>query len=521
MIRAIERSDVLTPDSPAVLFSFDRERLIREAVAIHELTGAGIVPLKGKVAALKDWREKAKRSPQAIRDSLGNQWVTGAGVLLEATHCVVDTDTPEAEQWARENLPATLTVKTLKGYHRYYTVPNPVRQDRSKLHPGVDVISQRNYTLYVGSVHPDTGQVEYAYINESRAISALPDDMVQTLSAPRAKRPKGASIPKQRVGVEPSPLPMLESGEDVSAILERVRKKPSLIAMMNDTSDGRDNRIYRATCSLVQSGCTTTSHVMAVLSLYPLWQKVTEAEDPHAYITHKVESAHRFIAENPAKRMTVAYWQGMVAGAKLSSGMLKVLCGIGMEAARQTQLTGNEATRITIGKRSLGLWSAMGPTPALRWLKKAEEEHWLKRVSDPGRVTGYAPVFLLTVPYGQKEEAEVVVVDFGHDAFRHGALKAALPVYMELHRGSGKADELAERIGSNVVTTRKNLNKLKDAEVADKAKMVWSLNEDHDLKLDAYAEKVGTLGRRDADKTAYAEQSKAWNEYRAMRSARQ
>lgn len=519
-MNAVLDKGVSAPDTPAELFTFNREVMISEAIDIHERTGAGIVPLVDKVAKLKDWQNNPKESPQQIRDSLSNAWVNGAGVLLPDGFCVVDTDTAEAEGWARENLPATFTVRTKKGYHRYYSTPGPVRQSRSGIHPGVDVLTKRNYAVYVGSVHPDTGQVEYRHTNPSAPIAALPEWLYGKLSGevkakvPTPRKPRSDPVG----GAEPAaPLTAVENARDVIAYLEKNR--PNTLANLNNTGDGRDSRVYRVVCSLLQSGAGDVDDVVAVLSQYPLWGKVTEQEEPMAYITHKVESARAFIEANPAERMTVLYWRRRVSGANVKTGLLKVLDAIGFEAFRLSKMTGNEATRITLSKRKVALGAAMTPTTALRWIGEAEKGGWLKKVSNPGKGSGFAPVYLLTVPR-IGTAAEVVNVDVGHDVFRHGVLSSALPVYKELHKGSGKVKELAERMGNTVTTQtlRNNLTKLETAKVAEKEKMVWSLTEDHEIALDVYAVEVGVMGKRDQQKEQYEEQQKAWAAYREMRS---
>jgi hypothetical protein len=490
---------------------FQRSVLINEAISIAEKTGAGIVPLVDKVATQKGWQNNAAKTPREIKEALSPLWVNGAGVLLPEGFCVVDTDTEEAELWALKNLPETLTVKTLKGYHRYYATPGPIKQDRSKLVDGVDVVSRKNYAVYVGSVHPGTGHVEYFHENPYASITELPEWLYERLrdqgEGNRAEQHSKAVREASTVSVDVS-QGAVKNAEEVIDYLKRSR--PNTLDNLNDVSDGRDNRVYSVVLSLLQSGCGGLDDVLAVLVQFPLWQKVSEQKDVMAYLTHKVESAQNFIAENPAE-MTVLHWRRRVSGAVLKPGLMKVLEAIGYEAHRLTQKTGNDATRLTLSSRQVALGSAMGKSPAARWMRTAEGERWIKKVSEPGKGSGYAPVYLLTVPRSVVV-AEVVSIDVGHDAFRHRALASALPVYKELHRGSGTANELHERLGksTSIRALRDNLNKLKDAEIAEKTKMVWELNEDHELNLDLYAEKVGTLGKREEQKEKYKIEQEYW-----------
>ncbi|MDX2974367.1 bifunctional DNA primase/polymerase, partial [Kribbella solani] len=378
--------------------AFQRSVLIREAISIAEKTGAGIVPLVDKVARQKGWQNNAAKTPSEIKEALSPLWVNGAGVLLPDGYCVVDTDTEDAEIWACRNLPKTLTVKTKKGYHRYYSTSGPIRQDRSGIHPGVDVLSRRNYAVYVGSVHPDTGQVEYHHENPYASITDLPEWLYERLrdtgEGMRPEKTRERAREASTVSVDVS-QGAAKNAEEVIDYLKHSR--PNTLDNLNDLGDGRDKRVYQVVLSLLQSGCGGLDDVLAVLVQFPLWQKVSEQRDVMAYLAHKVESAQNFIAENPAE-MTVLHWRRRVSGAVLKPGLMKVLEAIGYEAHRLTQKTGNDATRLTLSSRQVALGSAMGKSPAARWMRTAEGERWIKKVSDPGKSSGYAPVYLLTVP---------------------------------------------------------------------------------------------------------------------------
>ncbi|WP_326722786.1 bifunctional DNA primase/polymerase [Streptomyces sp. NBC_00243] len=511
----LDRLEVLesVPDSPAELFEFNRETLITEAIAIAERTRAGIVPLRDKVAKLREWQNNPKKTPQSIRDSLSLKDVNGAGVLLPDGFCVVDTDTAEAEQWARKNLPPTFTVQTHKGYHRYYATSGPIRQDRSGIHKGVDVLSRRNYAVYVGSVHPDTGQVEYRHTNRDRGIESLPQWLYERLrdagEGKRAEKPRKARI-ETPTAVEVSESAAKNAREVISYLTSR---RPNTLDNLRDASDGRDKRVYQVVLSLLQSGCGGVDDVMAVLSQFPLWAKVAEQKDPMAYLTQKVESAQTFIEENPAQ-LTVLHWRRKLSGANLKPGLMKVLEAIGYEAFRQTKERGQEVTRLTLSARKVAVGSSMGRNAASGWMRKAEEERWIKTVFKPPKGSSLGTVYLLTLPRSGGV-AEVVNIDVGHDAFRHGVLASALPVYKELHRGAGKASELVERMGNTatIKTMRNNLGKLETAKVAEKAKMIWSLTEDHEMSLDLHAIEAGVMGKREKQK----EQNRVDREYWALR----
>ncbi|MGW2566841.1 bifunctional DNA primase/polymerase [Streptomyces sp. NPDC001537] len=505
---------VEVPDSPSELFEFNRETLISEAISIAEKTGAGIVPVKNKVAKQTGWQRKAAKNPEQIREVLSQSWVNGAGVLLPDRYCVVDTDTPEAEQWAKEHLPETFTVQSLKGYHRYYSVPGAIRQDRSKIRDGVDVLSRRNYAVYVGSVHPDTGQVEYCHTGSSRDIAPLSEWLYEQLKTDaEGKMPGNSSqavsethrdfqgLPAEEVQVSESAA---KNAEDAIAYL--TDNKPGTLEDMHDTSEGRHYRFNSVVLSLLQSGCVTTEEVYAVLARFPLWGRALTQSDPMGYLAKNVKSAQEYIAENPAQRMTLLYWRRLISGASLKPGYRKVLESIGNMAFRQSKEQGRDVTRLVLPQRDVALGAGMTPPAARKWIDQAVADKLLMKVTDPAKGSGYATVYLLTIPrtgdFAGLQQREVTGIDVGHDAFRHKALSSAVSVFHELHYGPGTVNELHERMGgkSSLQTTRNNLNKLKGAEIAEKEKKIWKLAEDYELKLDLYAVKAGTFGKREQQK---------------------
>lgn len=523
----LDRLEVLesVPDSPAELFEFNRETLITDAIEVSERFGARIVPLNGaKEPLMADWPNNAVRTRSQITKELSGWHVKGAGVVLPSGYCVVDTDTAEAEQWAQQQLPETFTVQTHKGYHRYYSVPGPIRQDRQGIHSGVDILNGKNYLVYVGSVHPDTGQVGYFHTDRDRAVSELPERLYEQLNTDaegKRARTAGKAVSEAYRDFQGLLNDSMEVSESAAANADQVieyltENRPVTLDKMHDTSDGRNDRFYFVVLSLLQSGCGNAEEIYAVLARFPLWGKALAKGNPSKYLTDNVNTAQEFIAENPAERMTLPYWRRMVNGASLKPGYMKVLDAIGQEAFRQSKQIGNDVTRLTLSSRMVGIGSSMSFRNASTLINKAVKDKWLFKITDPVKGSGYAPVYLLTVPktgpFATVEEREVVSIDGGHDAFRHGALASAAPVYKELQRGSGTAKDLHERTGkaTSIQALRKNLNKLKDAEIAYPEKSVWKLAEDHDFKLDYYAEKIGTLGKREEQKEQYRVEREYW-----------
>lgn len=124
-----------------------------------------VIPIRprSKKPALSTWEEYQTRrpTPEELRTWFG----AGRGNLAIVCGAVsgigvIDTDSAEAEEWARKFLTDTpLKTKTHRGWHRFYSSSGAVR---NKVHiktgiPGVepDVRGDGGYVLAPGSVHPD------------------------------------------------------------------------------------------------------------------------------------------------------------------------------------------------------------------------------------------------------------------------------------------------------------------------------------------------------------------------------
>jgi putative DNA primase/helicase len=135
--------------------------------------GWSIIPLRprSKVPSVK-WETYQRRL--ATLDELEN-WFTTPGYNLGVVTgrvsgiFVVDCDSPEALEWAKEKLPACeLRVRTANGLHCYYPysgerpMRNKVRVRFDGRQIDVDVRAEGGYVVGPGSIHPN-GQI---YIRE-------------------------------------------------------------------------------------------------------------------------------------------------------------------------------------------------------------------------------------------------------------------------------------------------------------------------------------------------------------------
>jgi Bifunctional DNA primase/polymerase, N-terminal len=140
--------------------------------------GWPIIPLVGKVPAVRDWQ---RFEPTAVnrRYWFGTRR-SNVGLRTGVSgYVVVDTDTPAAEAWVRDHLPETpMRARSGGGsVHRYYRSPADReirnRQGWNGIH-GLDVRGHGGYVVLPGSVHPETG-CAYEWLTDIRLADGLPE----------------------------------------------------------------------------------------------------------------------------------------------------------------------------------------------------------------------------------------------------------------------------------------------------------------------------------------------------------
>jgi hypothetical protein len=140
--------------------------------------GLPIIPLRGKVPAIRRWQEFIA-TEIALRFWFGTHRCNIGLRTGESGYVVLDTDTPEAERWVTAHCPVT-PMQTITGSgtrHHYYGRP-PQEEVRNKqaLHgiDGLDVRGHGGFIVVPPSIHPETGN-PYAWSGEFRHPSGLPE----------------------------------------------------------------------------------------------------------------------------------------------------------------------------------------------------------------------------------------------------------------------------------------------------------------------------------------------------------
>ena len=129
------------------------------ADAALDLAGRGwlVFPCRGKTPLTENGFRDATDDPQSVREFWQRWPEANIGLALPKGVMVLDVDSEDAlAELDHEHLdlPATLTVKTSRGYHFYYATSEPVRQTAGAIMVGVDTrVGGYGYVIVPPSVH--------------------------------------------------------------------------------------------------------------------------------------------------------------------------------------------------------------------------------------------------------------------------------------------------------------------------------------------------------------------------------
>jgi len=137
---------------------------LRRALQLHAL-GLSVIPLKpnSKMPDLDSWEQFQTTRPTEddLRVWFGNGELRNIGIVLGRVSgvAVIESDTPKAESWCKDNLDATpMQTRSARGVHRYYRRPPMAEVIPSKIRTtsGLEIEVKRDgqYVVGPGSVHP-------------------------------------------------------------------------------------------------------------------------------------------------------------------------------------------------------------------------------------------------------------------------------------------------------------------------------------------------------------------------------
>jgi hypothetical protein len=174
--RAI-RGDVLPSVHRTRMEQLPDSRGTLEAAQGYARLRLPVIPLVGKVPAVRQW-QRFESTPTNLRYWFGNRRSNVGLRTGESGYLVIDTDSPEAEEWVSTHCEETpmQAVSGSGSRHRYYRCPDHAeirnRQGLFGIH-GLDVRGFGGYIVLPPSVHPATGNL-YEWLTDFSLPSGLP-----------------------------------------------------------------------------------------------------------------------------------------------------------------------------------------------------------------------------------------------------------------------------------------------------------------------------------------------------------
>lgn len=247
--------------------------LQREA---HDYLGRGwsIIPLVGKLPALRSWKEFQSRRPTAgevanwfnsnLRSPTGLGIVTGrlSGLV------VVDCDTIDDAYYWKANFPGTpLAVETGGGgIHFYYHTPaeSEVRNRAGVLHRRIDVRGEGGYIVAPPSLHPNGRRYKWSGSHHADELPVFERNWIEAIE------PNDST----------ARLPVFQKIHSAVAYIHRIQAV---------AGEGGHNATFRAACKLRDAGLS----VEEALAVLTNWNE-SNASPPWSpeELTHKVTSAY-------------------------------------------------------------------------------------------------------------------------------------------------------------------------------------------------------------------------------------
>jgi hypothetical protein len=176
--------------------------------------------------------KEASRDPGVIREWWRRKPKANIGIVVGGGHFVLDLDDAEAVSWFANacgrhgGAPKTLTVRTSRGYHVFFTCGVEVPNSAGRLAPGVDVRGEGGYVVAAPSVHP-SGHV-YT-IARDLPIAETPKWLVDEAMPPPVRPP---------VIVARGPTSALRSET------ARLRGVASILALVANAQEGERNSLF-------------------------------------------------------------------------------------------------------------------------------------------------------------------------------------------------------------------------------------------------------------------------------------
>ncbi len=531
----------------------------RDVAEAWAAKGYPVLPVRRQ--PIKSPYTRAGTMPTTDRNQIWDWWdkwcCANTGVVLDASGVMVlDVDGPSGEeslarllQDAGVGLPDTYTVSTGRpdgGRHLWFRLAEncPALTSQSSHpdgpHPGLDV-KFNGYVVGTGSVH-ETGvryTANWIGVPDKHDLPELPVEVYQVLTRysrlwvpapPKKRKPRqDTSAPTAETvrGPEKAGSPFRsrrpsrvapvhgDSGAALQVLPEWARTR--LTGLLNDESDGRNARCYRAVLLLVRED-VSDDDIKNILLSSPLGAKAHESGNPDRYIQQKINSARQGSPVQvqhdwdpvayfwAAQSIALGNSETRVLHSLLAAGWHKgvIRKGVAMIAIDSAISTGGASPLIhkLINKGLVRIVDRGSPEdgiPRMYGLVMPERQN-LNRVLGPHYLESSTPSPSLPFPSQPRSFCfQVLSLLARHDAFRSkkGSLSAAYPLLVRLTDGPQSAHDLAEQLGRHVRTVERQVAELVDAGLALKEGNAYRAAPGDPIPaLDRVAQRVGTAGMR-------------------------
>ena len=192
----------------------------RGKVPLGSLAPQGFLDATRDPAVIRDWWQRAPKANLGLR--------TGEGKF------VLDLDGAEAISWFANaggrhgGAPKTLTTRTARGFHVFFSCDVEVPCSTARLAPGADIKGQGGYVVAAPSVHP-SGHV-YSFARDL-PIAEAPRWLVD-LAMP-----------------DPDPMPVIVARGEPWHHEAKLRAVPGILSLVANAREGERNRIlFWAAC---------------------------------------------------------------------------------------------------------------------------------------------------------------------------------------------------------------------------------------------------------------------------------
>ncbi|WP_431889247.1 bifunctional DNA primase/polymerase [Nocardiopsis alba] len=506
------------------LFNEYQEERIEGALYMASL-GFKIVPVEGKYPKHKGWYDLALSDPEEITKALSRKGVSGYGYVIGQSHILIDADN-EAALRVFQTYGPTVTITTGKGEHRLYRLPKGVKvksgTDIFKDAPyDIDVVSgAKNIAIGPGSLHFDkdtqeyTGHIYSSWMDEE--IAELINDHLKIID----RQSRGISTPQQTSGssFQKTGFTCTNGGF--------VTPKPEIQEMLNDTSDGKNDRIFRIAVALLRQTGDITSTI-DIIEHSPVGKAINRS---HSYFVSTVNNAAK--SDGPRNNSEyapeiVSEWLTRETQRYTKAQDLKALHAIMEHSGGHMEfpLSGGQ----------FGLLSSTSRATARRKLAMFVENGTLVIISKPESMSREATIYGIpkTQETARAAEGEGVPqqtsgssfqktgmtwdntkeMDASEDQWFWGAYVSWFPTVAALLDGAQSIKDVSEKTGRTYSAESRILRQMFFKGILLKEKRTYRLQEDYAERLSNLVAGTRFEGKGQRNAEAYAEEVRKFGEF--------